>query len=179
MLRSSAILRMVLGALDPSILRLQVHACSSALAASKSASLAHTGSPSSVRTLAFSGAAVADARATAPPMPVARKSSVSSQGGTKGGASSSTEDLRPISEVEAGVHFRSAGQVRGQVVGHSPGRRPGPGTRCSRCVAVTLSIHPEAPDSNTCDLATDWASGNQWAGGRCVAPRGRGLGAEG
>ena len=35
--------------------------------------------------------------------------------GTKGGVSSPAEDLRPISEVEAGVNFRPAGGVREQV----------------------------------------------------------------
>ena len=36
---------------------------------------------------------------------------------TKGGVSCPTEDLRPVSEVEAGVNFRPAGGVRGQVAG--------------------------------------------------------------
>ena len=36
---------------------------------------------------------------------------------TKGGASGPAEDLRPVSEVEAGVNFRPAGGVRGQVAG--------------------------------------------------------------
>ena len=36
--------------------------------------------------------------------------------GTKGGVSSSAEDLRPVSEVDAGVNFRPAGQVRELVV---------------------------------------------------------------
>ena len=34
---------------------------------------------------------------------------------TKGGVSGPAEDLRPVSEVEAGVNFRPAGGVRGQV----------------------------------------------------------------
>ena len=38
------------------------------------------------------------------------------------------EDLYPVSEVEAGVNCRLAGRVRRQVVGHTPGRRLGPGT---------------------------------------------------
>ena len=36
-----------------------------------------------------------------------------------------TEDLLPVSEVEAGVNFRLAGWVRGQVAGSLPGRQPG------------------------------------------------------
>ena len=44
-----------------------------------------------------------------------------------------------------GVNFRSAG--RGQVVVHSPGRRPGPGTRWSRSGAVAPSTHPKVPDT--------------------------------
>ena len=51
---------------------------------------------------------------------------------TKGGVSGSTEDLRPVSEVEAGVNFRSAGGVWGQVAGSLPGRQPGTGTRQSK-----------------------------------------------
>ena len=51
--------------------------------------------------------------------------------GTEGGVSGPAEDLRPVSEVEAGVNFWRAGQVRGQVVEHCPVRRPRPGTRWS------------------------------------------------
>ena len=49
----------------------------------------------------------------------------------KGGVSGPAEDLRPVSEVESGVNFRPASQLRGQVVGQSPVRRPGPGSRRS------------------------------------------------
>ena len=49
----------------------------------------------------------------------------------KGGVSGLAEDLRPVSEVEAGVNFRPAGGVRGQVAGSIPRRQPGTGTR--RC----------------------------------------------
>ena len=38
----------------------------------------------------------------------------------KGGVSGLAEDLRPVSEVEAGVNFRPAGCVRGQVAGSLP-----------------------------------------------------------
>ena len=75
---------------------------------------------------------------------------VSSQGptrrkGSKGGVSSPAEDLRPVSEVEAGVNFRPAGGVRGQVAGSIPRRQPGTGTRRVREGAVTPSLHPEVP----------------------------------
>ena len=47
---------------------------------------------------------------------------------TKGGVSGPAEDLRPVSEVEAGVNFRLAGRIgKGSV--------------------VTPSLHPEVPDS--------------------------------
>ena len=61
----------------------------------------------------------------------------------KGGVSGPAEDLRPVSEVEAGVNFRPAGVVRGQVA--VPWRQPGTGTRQVRRGAVTPSLHPEAP----------------------------------
>ena len=57
------------------------------------------------------------------------------------------EDLRPVSEVEAGVNFRPAGRVRGQVAGSLPGRQPGAGTRPNKGSVVTPSLHPEVPDS--------------------------------
>ena len=66
---------------------------------------------------------------------------------TKGGVSSLAEDLRPVSEVEAGVNFRPAGWVRGQVAGSLPGRQPGTGTRRNKGSVVTPSLHPEVPDS--------------------------------
>ena len=64
---------------------------------------------------------------------------------TKGGVSGPAEDLRPVSEVEAGVNFRPAGGVRGQVAGSLPRRQPGTGTRRVREGAVTPSLHPEVP----------------------------------
>ena len=66
---------------------------------------------------------------------------------TKGGVSSPAEDLRPVSEVEAGVNFRPAGWVRGQVAGSLPGRQPGTGTRRNKGSVVTPSLHPEVPGS--------------------------------
>ena len=66
---------------------------------------------------------------------------------TKGGVSSPAEDLRPVSEVEAGVNFRPAGWVRGQVAGSLPGRQPGTGTRSNKGSVVTPSLHPEIPVS--------------------------------
>ena len=66
---------------------------------------------------------------------------------TKGGVSGPAEDLRPVTEVEAGVNFRPAGCVRGQVAGSLPGRQPGTGTRSNKGSVVTPSLHPEVPDS--------------------------------
>ena len=66
---------------------------------------------------------------------------------TKGGVSGPAEDLHPVPEVEAGVNFRPAGWVRGQVAGSLPGRQPGTGTRTGKGSVVTPSLHPEVPDS--------------------------------
>ena len=66
---------------------------------------------------------------------------------TKDGVCGPAEELRPVSEVEAGVNFRPAGSVRGQVAGSLPGRQPGTGTRRVRESAVTHSLHPEVPDT--------------------------------
>ena len=63
----------------------------------------------------------------------------------KGGVSGLAEDLHPVSEVEAGVNFRPAGGVRGQVAGSIPRRQPGTGPRRVREGAVTPSLHPEVP----------------------------------
>ena len=64
---------------------------------------------------------------------------------SKGGVSGPTEDLRSVSEVEAGVNFGPAGGVRGQVAGSLPRRQPGTGTRQVSGGAVTPSLHPEVP----------------------------------
>ena len=78
-------------------------------------------------------------------LPVQRSTSYSLGGGrqdpterrsTKGGVSGPAEDLRPVSEVKAGVNFRPA-----------PGRQPGTGTRRGREGAVTPSLHLEVPDT--------------------------------
>ena len=79
-----------------------------------------------------------------------RNSSAGSQGPrgrkrSKGGVSGPAEDLRPVSEVEAGVNFRPAGGVREQVAGSLPRRQPGTGTRRVREGVVTPSLHPEVP----------------------------------
>ena len=65
------------------------------------------------------------------------------QRGVKGGVSGPAEDLRPVSEVEAGVNFRPAGG-RGQVAGSLPRRQPGTGTRQGkgRCCHT---FFPEVP----------------------------------
>ena len=62
---------------------------------------------------------------------------------TKGGVSGPAEDLRPVAEVEAGVNFRLAGGVRGQVAGSLPRKQPGTGTRQVKGSVVTPSLHPE------------------------------------
>ena len=66
---------------------------------------------------------------------------------TKGGVSRPACDLRPVSEVEAGANFRSAGQARSRLLCSLPDGDQdqvpgGPG-----CGAVTPSIHPEVPES--------------------------------
>ena len=75
----------------------------------------------------------------------------SDTGGAKGptGRTSANpaEDLRPVSDLEAGVNFRPAAQLPGQVAGSLPGRQPGTGTRKERRGAVTPSLHPEVPDT--------------------------------
>ena len=64
---------------------------------------------------------------------------------TKGGVSSPAEESLPVSEVEAGVNFRPAGGVRGQVAGSIPRRQPGAGTRQHRVGVDTPSLHREVP----------------------------------
>ena len=63
----------------------------------------------------------------------------------KGGVSGPAEDMRPVSEVEAGVNVRQAGGVRGQVAGSPPRRQPGAGTRQQRVGVDTPSLHQEVP----------------------------------
>ena len=65
----------------------------------------------------------------------------------KGGVSGPAEDLRPVSEVAAGVNFRPAGGAREQVAGSLPRRQPGTGPRRVREGVVTPSFHPEVLDS--------------------------------
>ena len=64
---------------------------------------------------------------------------------TIGWVSGLAEDLRPVSEVEAGANFRPAGSVRGQVPDSLPRRQPGTGTRQGKRRVVTPSLHPEVP----------------------------------
>ena len=94
----------------------------------------------------------------------------------KEGVSGPAEDLRPVSEVGAGVNFRPVGGVREQVAGSLPRRQPGTGTRQVRGGVVTPSLHPEVPGIKFVSPDTDWTSGNQWAGRICVEPHGRGFG---
>ena len=106
---------------------------------------------SSCASAPVSFAVVAHARST--PMHVARNSwsdtgRVKGPRGrkrVKGGVSGPAEDLRPVSEVEAGVTFRPAGGVRGQVAGSLPRWQPGTGTRQVKGSLVTPSLHPEVP----------------------------------
>ena len=87
---------------------------------------------------------------------------------SKGGVSGPAEDLRPVSsEVEAGVNFRPAGGVRGQVAG-LPGRSGEVRTHLPSTRRLLT------PDSRHLDVG--WASGNQWAGRRCVLLLGREFG---
>ena len=65
----------------------------------------------------------------------------------KGGVSGPAEDLRPVAEVAAGVNFRPAGGVRGQVAGSLPRRQAGTGNRQVGRGAVTPSLHPEVLDT--------------------------------
>ena len=102
---------------------------------------------------AFPSASLAVAHAHASTLHVAHNSwsdTVRFQGPTgrkrvKGGVSGPAEDSRPVSEVEAGVNFRPAGGVRGQVAGSLPRRQPGTGTRQVKGSVVTPSLHPEVP----------------------------------
>ena len=86
--------------------------------------LALLSAPASLSSLASAPASLAGVgHARSTPMHVAHNSwsdTVRVQGPTgrrctKGGVSSPAEDLLPVSEVEAGVNFRPAGGVRGQV----------------------------------------------------------------
>ena len=94
----------------------------------------------------------------------------------KGGASGPAEDLRPVSEVEAGVNFRPAGCVRGRL------QVPFPGGNQAQVPGVSGKVRSHLPFtrrflvSNSCHLDTDWASGNRWAGRRCVELHDRGFG---
>ena len=63
----------------------------------------------------------------------------------KEGSSGPAEELRSVTEVEAGVNFRQAGGVRGQVAGSLPRKQPGTGTRRLMVGAVTPSLHWEVP----------------------------------
>ena len=65
---------------------------------------------------------------------------------TEDAVSCPAEDLRPGSEVETGVNFQPARNVRGQVAGSPPSGQPGTATRRAREGAGTLSLHPEVPD---------------------------------
>ena len=146
-----------------------------------SALLAASASASSSAAAPASLAVVAHARSS--PMHCAHNSwsdTVRVQGPTgtrrvKGGVSGPTEDLRPVSEVEAGVNLRPAGGVRRQVAGSLPRKQPRAGTRQHRVGVVTLSLHPEVPGIQFVSLGRGLGI-RQWAGRRCVEPHSQGFG---
>ena len=73
----------------------------------------------------------------------------------------------PVSEVEAGVNLRRARTLRGQVVVHTPARRPGPGSTRSGGCGHSFPPPGGSRYPNSCRLGVDWVSGNRWAGRRC------------
>ena len=93
----------------------------------------------------------------------------------EGGVSGPAEDLRPVSEVEAGVNSRLA-VYRGRL------QVPFPGGNQAQVPGVSGKVRSHLPSTRrflvsiSCHLDTDWTSGNRWAGRRCVEPYGRGFG---
>ena len=96
----------------------------------------------------------------------------------RGGVSGPAEDLRPVAEVEAGVNFRPACGVREQVAGSLPGGNQAQVPGRLGEVRAHLPSTQRFLVSNSCHLDTDWTSGNQWAGRRCVDPHSRGFGCQ-
>ena len=95
---------------------------------------------------------------------------------TKGGVSSPSEDLRPVSEVEAAVNFgRPACTGAGCRFTSQEATRHRSQACQGRC-GHTFPSTRRFLVSNSCHLDTDWTSGNRWAGRRCVVPHGRGFG---
>ena len=92
--------------------------------------------------------------------------------GSKGGVSGLAEDLRPVSEVEAGVNIRPASGVREQVAGSLPRGQPGTGIRKVRGGAVTPSLHPEVPGTLFASPGGGLGISNQ----RAAKPHDRGFG---
>ena len=95
----------------------------------------------------------------------------------KGGVSSPVEDLRPVTEVEAGVNFRPAGRAYGgrlqvHFLGGNQALVPG----------ETREVWSHLPSTRRflflclCHLDRARESGNRWAGRRCVEPHNRGFG---
>ena len=84
------------------------------------------GSRSSVETHSFHNSSSCARVSAVPSAPaslavVARRTQAGLRFPREGGVSGPAEDLRPVSEVEAGVNFRPAGGVRGQLAGsHFP-----------------------------------------------------------
>ena len=101
---------------------------------------------------------------------------------TKGGVSGPSEDLRPVSEVEAGVNFRPPRGVRGQVAGFTS--QEATRHRYQASVKGRCGHTSPPPGGAWYPIRVTWirigTSGNQWAGRRCVEPHMIGdLGAEG
>ena len=85
----------------------------------------------------------------------------------KGAVSGPAEDLRLVSEVEAGVNVRPAGGVRWQGAGSLPQEATRHRYQAANgCVWTHLPSTRRFLVSNSCHLDMDWKSGNQWAGRR-------------
>ena len=95
---------------------------------------------------------------------------------SKGGVSGPAEDLRPVSELKAGVNFWPVGGVWRQIEGSLPrgNQAQVPGRLGKVRSHLPSTRRFLTPDSRHLD--TDWTSGNQWAGRRCVVPHDRGFG---
>ena len=72
--------------------------------------------------------------------------------------------------MKAGVNFRPAGGLRGQVAGPLPGGQPSTGTRQQRVGAVTPSLHPEVPGIQFVSPGLDEGVWNRGVGGLFISP---------
>ena len=94
----------------------------------------------------------------------------------KGGVSGLAEKLRPVSEVETRVNFRLASGVRRQVAGSLPGGNQAQVPCGTGMVRSHLPSTRRFLISDSRHLDVDGASGNRWAGRRCVEHHSRRLG---